>query len=84
MKKCKQWKNEKVKIRRIISYNVCGKKKGGSMAMATSLNINNATQRRKKIDIWTKWTENNKIIFKETYKQEIKNVKEFFLENKIK
>jgi hypothetical protein len=52
--KCKQWKNEKIKIKRIIFYNVCWEKKGGSMAMATNLNINNATQRRKKIGIYTK------------------------------
>jgi len=50
MKKCKQFKNDKVKIKwRIVTYNVL-KKKGGSMAMATGLNNNNATQRKKKID----------------------------------
>jgi hypothetical protein len=38
MKKCKQWKDEKVKIRRIT---MCVEKKGRSMAMATNLNMNN-------------------------------------------
>jgi len=43
MKKCKQFKNDKVKIKwKITIYNVL-KKKGGSLAMATILNNNNAT-----------------------------------------
>jgi hypothetical protein len=43
----KQWKNEKIKIKRmIITYNVLGKK-GGSMAMATNPNNSNATQAKK-------------------------------------
>jgi hypothetical protein len=43
MKECKQFKNDKVKMKwKITIYNVL-KKKGGSLAMATILNNNNAT-----------------------------------------